>query len=205
MTSPSTPSLATDEGYQTREVSNAITEEGIEKNHVIEISSDSSPKPVVAAPEQIPNAPQHTERLRRKPKSFVEEVKFQQQLAREALGPPIAILPKSESFGINPEDVVDAAETIDQYTCAFEISRDTHFLDEVKKVMQLVADKNPYIDGSGLTSLYKFAYGDEINVEIMIELIQSVVWIASVFQRSDKQMLIRRSAGQPDLKLNATN
>lgn len=91
--------------------------------------------------------------------------------ARLELGPPVAI-PAASIF--NTDDVINAAGAIDQHTCAFELSGDTRFLDEVKKVMHMVETRNPYVNGCGLTELYKFAYGIEIQEKTITEVVDSM-------------------------------
>merc|ERR1711969_133495 len=57
--------------------------------------------------------------------------------------------------------------------------------------MHMVVKQNPYVDGSGLTGLYKFAYGDELSEETITEVIGAVVGrYVEALQIYDKRTLI---------------
>ncbi|KAK0125507.1 hypothetical protein ONS96_009343 [Cadophora gregata f. sp. sojae] len=158
MASPSTPAH---EGYETRSMPHTIGEEGDDESNPMVISSDPVPEPTAHETLEKPQSR----------KSSLGDLMVQYLRARLELSPPIAI-PAASAF--NTADVIDASETIDQYICAFEISQDTYFLDQVRKVMDMVANGNPYVNGQRLTELYKFAYKHEIDEETVTEVIQSI-------------------------------
>lgn len=96
-----------------------------------------------------------------------KEARAKHKRDRMELGPPINALVAS-SFG--PGKAMSASDLIGQYACAFEISQDPHFLNEKKKEMAMVDEKNTYITDD-LTALYKFAYGTDINNELAREVL----------------------------------
>ncbi|KAL5328909.1 hypothetical protein ACEPPN_002418 [Leptodophora sp. 'Broadleaf-Isolate-01'] len=149
----STPKALPDEGYGSRSTSPWPI-----APIVISRAPDSDPSNNGGNPASISTA-----KRRRVGRSSLHDTKAKHKQVRMDLGPPINLPVVST---LDTAEVIKASKTIDQYVSAFEISRDPHFLDEIKKLLRMVAEGNVYLEND-LKERYKcnFAYGDKISEE----------------------------------------